>query len=297
MLLRQIKYLQSVVRHGSFTEAAEECHISQSAISQQIKALEHELGVQLLERHNRTFSLTRAGEYFCDKTRNVIMELDKICEDTYRISSSDEASLTIGYLNSYGSAELQNCISEFVMQYPKLKISIMNGTHEELYDALRTGRADLVLNDQRRAFSQDYVNMVLAESKMHIQISVNNSLIKGNSVDIEDLKDTPCILVASVKQRDNEIAYYRDVIGILSEFVFVNNMQEARMMVAAGNGYMVFDGLENGDYYDSAVKLMPLTKRGNIINRTYCAFWKVDNSGYYVETFAELLKAQFEKHL
>lgn len=57
--------------------------------------------------------------------------------------------------------------------------------------------------------------------------------------------------------------------------------------------YMVFDGLENGDYYDSAVKLMPLTKRGNIIKRTYCAFWKVDNSGYYVETFAELFISDY----
>ena len=48
-MLNQVRYFQAVVRHGSFTEVAEECHISQSAISQQIKALEEELGVQLLE--------------------------------------------------------------------------------------------------------------------------------------------------------------------------------------------------------------------------------------------------------
>lgn len=49
-MLRQIRYFQSVVRNNSFSEAAEECHISQSAISQQIKALERELGFPLLER-------------------------------------------------------------------------------------------------------------------------------------------------------------------------------------------------------------------------------------------------------
>lgn len=54
-MIRQMKYFQAVVRNNSFSEAAEECHISQSAISQQIQALERELGFYLLERKNRKF--------------------------------------------------------------------------------------------------------------------------------------------------------------------------------------------------------------------------------------------------
>ncbi len=57
-MLRQIRYFQSVVKNNSFSEAAEECHISQSAISPQIKALEEELGFLLLERKKRKFELT-----------------------------------------------------------------------------------------------------------------------------------------------------------------------------------------------------------------------------------------------
>ena len=56
-MFRQIKYFQAVVRYHSFSEAAEACHISQSAISQQIQALERELGFLLLERKNRSFEL------------------------------------------------------------------------------------------------------------------------------------------------------------------------------------------------------------------------------------------------
>ena len=63
-MLKQIKYFHAVVRLGSFSEAAEQCYISQSAISQQIQALERELGVKLLKRENRHFSLTPAGEHF-----------------------------------------------------------------------------------------------------------------------------------------------------------------------------------------------------------------------------------------
>ena len=51
-MIRQIRYFQSIVRNNSFSEAAEECHISQSAISQQVQALDRELGYDLLERKN-----------------------------------------------------------------------------------------------------------------------------------------------------------------------------------------------------------------------------------------------------
>ena len=66
-MLRQIKYFQAVVRHNSFSEAAYECNISQSAISQQIQALERELGFPLLKRKKRKFELTPAGEFFYKK--------------------------------------------------------------------------------------------------------------------------------------------------------------------------------------------------------------------------------------
>lgn len=66
-MLRKLKYFQPVVRRNSFSEAAEENFISQSAISQQIQALERELGFRLLERKNRGFVLTSADEYFYQK--------------------------------------------------------------------------------------------------------------------------------------------------------------------------------------------------------------------------------------
>ena len=68
MLFKQMKYFVAVVDCNSFTEAAERCYISQPAISQQIQALERELGFPLLERKNRTFALTPAGEYVYQKS-------------------------------------------------------------------------------------------------------------------------------------------------------------------------------------------------------------------------------------
>ena len=78
-MMKQMKYFQAVVRCKSFTKAAEECFISQSAISQQIRALENELGVKLLIRRNRSFSLTPAGEYFYQKSLVLISDYERIC--------------------------------------------------------------------------------------------------------------------------------------------------------------------------------------------------------------------------
>ena len=78
MLLRQIKYFVTVVDTGSFTEAAEECFISQSAISQQILSLEKEIGVQLLRRSTRRFTLTEAGKYLYSNGKKLLGETEKL---------------------------------------------------------------------------------------------------------------------------------------------------------------------------------------------------------------------------
>lgn len=85
MLLKQINYFLAVVDNKSFTEAAKKCGVSQSAISQQIGALEESLGTKLLDRHNRTFTLTEAGKYFYDNARDVKERTDKMMEEARKI--------------------------------------------------------------------------------------------------------------------------------------------------------------------------------------------------------------------
>ena len=101
MLFRQIEYLQAVVENGNFYQAAEQCHVSQSAISQHIKKLEEELGVQLLERHNRTFSLTAAGEHFYRKSLVITSDIGQMIRETKRIAANDNVTLKIGYYKGY----------------------------------------------------------------------------------------------------------------------------------------------------------------------------------------------------
>ena len=292
-MIKQIKYFQAVVRCKSFTEAAEECFISQSAISQQIQALEHELGVKLLNRENRKFSLTPAGEHFYQKSLVLMADFERLCHETVRIANKDNAELRIGYLKCYGGQEFRLAVAEFSEKYPDVSVHIINGNHEDLYDALRSGGVDLILSDQRRAFSDEYVNFILATSECYIEIAARNPLASLESVETNELKNIPCILVASPEQQENERTYYQEIVGIKGDFLFAENLEEARLLVIGGKGFMPIEGGENEPGFAAALRRILLTRKGKPIKRNYCAFWKMDNSGYYVEEFADILKSEF----
>lgn len=292
-MLKQLKYFQAVVQCGSFTQAAEECYISQSAISQQIQALEQELGIKLLVRGNRKFSVTPAGEYFYKKSLVIVADFEKLCRETVRIAHEDDPQLCIGYLKCYSGKEFQQAVADFTEKYPDVAIRIINGNHEELYDELRLGRVDLILSDQRRAFSDEYVNSILTTSECYIEIAGRSLIAGAESIEVQELKDIPCILVASKDQRINEQSYYHDIVGINSEFLFAENLEEARLLVIGGKGFMPMEGSRQAVQFGTTLRHVPLLRRGKPIRRNYCAFWKEDNSGYYVEEFADILKSKF----
>lgn len=293
-MLRQIRYFQSVVRNNSFSEAAEECHISQSAISQQIKALETELGFPLLERKNRKFVLTPAGEHFYKKSLVLVADYEQICRESARIARGEDAVLKIGFLRSYNSPEFRQALEEFSARYPDISVRLVYGNHEELFTLLRTGDADLVLNDQRRAFSDEYVNLILTTSPLYIELSARNPVSALPSVTLQELKNIPCILVASQEQQTNEKEFYQMVIGIQGEILYAENLEEARMMVISGQGFMPLEGSSRTTAFGASLRRVPLYRGKEAILRNYCLFWKKENAGYYVEAFSDMLRQKFE---
>ncbi len=292
-MLRQLRYFQSVIKNNSFSEAAEECHISQSAISQQIKALEEELGFLLLERKNRKFELTPAGKHFYKKSLILMADYERICDESKKIAHADDFTLRIGYLRCYSGQEFQKTVEEFALKHTDIKIEILHGTHEELYSNLVQGKVDIVLNDQRRAFSEDYVNLELIITHLYIEVSATNPISHLKEIEISDLKNTPCILIAPTSQHDTEEEYYRNIVGVQGEIIFTENLEEARLLVISGKGYMPLEGMCIPKSFGTTLKRIALNKSEHPVTRKYCAFWKKDNSGYYVEEFADLLKKHF----
>ncbi len=293
MFLRQIEYFHAVIETGNFYLAADQCHVSQSAISQQIKKLEAELGVKLLDRHNRTFSLTPAGEHFYRKSAVILSDLKQLVKETKKIADTNRAVLRIGYYKGYHGNELSRAVGFFSEKYPAVDVQITVGSHEELYHGMENDTIDLALNDQRRAFSDAYHNKILTESRLYIELSTKSPLACCKNLEITDLKNLPCILVIHSAGQKEEQQYYETIIGLQGDFLFADTLQEARLKLAAGQGYMPVDVMENHSEPDSSLLRIPLTRNNEPVKKTYCAFWKKDNSGYYIETFAELLASCF----
>ncbi len=231
MLLRQIEYLQAVVECRSFHLATQQCHVSQSAISQQIKKLENELGVTLLDRHNRSFTLTPAGEHFYHKSLIIYGDIKQMIRETKHIADNDQAVLKLGYYKGYHGNEFSEAIALFSEKYPNVEIQIIAASHDELYKGMENETVDLALNDQRRAFSDAYNNVILCESQMYVEISSRNPLSKLSHLEISDLKNTPCILVINPVGQAEEQHYYEEIIGLHGEFLFADTIQDARLKI------------------------------------------------------------------
>ena len=280
MLFRQMKYFISVVECNSFTEAAEQCYISQSAISQQIRSLEKELGVELIHRENRRFTLTPAGEYFYEQSKGILNEVEDIRRETFRIGKDKELELKIGYLRCYSGQELHQAVAEFSRLYPEVSIHIVNGTHEELYDLLRFGGADLVLTDQRRAFSDKYANFQLLKCGCYAELSVRSPLAEQESVTMEELKRQACILISSREQQNIEEDYYKNTLGFGGRFLFAENLEEGRLMVAGNRGFLPVERVGTLPPCGTGVKRLPVMEQGQQLKRNYCLFWVKENASY-----------------
>lgn len=290
-MLKQIRYFQSVVRLGSFTAAAEEHFISQSAISQQIRALEDELGVALLNRKKRSFTLTEAGEYFYKKSLVLVADYDAVCRELQRISGNNGELLRIGVLKGYSGNEFRSAVSVFTAQFPDVTVEVTHGNHDTLYELLRNGELDIVLNDQRRAFSDEYINIVLDIREYYAEISANSPLAQLDEVEISDLKNLPLILLSSEDQQETERSFYANDLGFRGEIHFCESIDDAHMLVIQGKGYMPIEG--SGDTIQTAAKAIKLMRNGSPVIRRYCAFMKTDNPSKHTDEFIEILKNQF----
>lgn len=295
MLLRQMRYFAAVVDCGSFTEAAARCYISQSAISQQIRALEQELGTPLIHRENRRFSLTPAGELFYPRCKQLLKEADDLVQEMRSIAAGSGARLRIGYLRCYSGSELSQVVADFSLCCPEVSISTVSGTHEELYELLRTEKADIILSDQRRAFSDVYVNDELMQCGCYAELSIHDPLAAQDKVSVEELRRLPCILIASAQQQDTEQEYYQRTLEFGGSYLFADDLEEGRLMVISGRGFLPVEGVGTLPAENAFIRRLPLYQNGAQIRRNYCAFWKKERTNAHIETFARTLKTLIQQ--
>lgn len=146
MELRHLRYFLAVADAMSFTAAAERLHVAQPALSQQIRALERELGVLLIERGARTRALTEAGARFAVRARRILLESEAAAEEMAGFGSGRHGTVRFGSaLQTLTEGVLAELLAGFHRDHPGLRVAFREAHTRPLLSALAHGRLDLAL--------------------------------------------------------------------------------------------------------------------------------------------------------
>ena len=145
MEMHQLRYVAAVARKGNFSRAAEYCHVSQPALSQQILKLEDELGERLFDRSKREARLTPHGEVFFRHAVHILEEVETAKREASEAKHLLTGSVTVGVLPTIAPYLLPQVLREFTEKYPGLEIIVQEDTTARLLKHVLACEADFAL--------------------------------------------------------------------------------------------------------------------------------------------------------
>ena len=240
MELRQLTYLEAVVRHSHFSRAADELHVAQSALSHQIAQLERELGVRLLDRTTRSVRPTEAGELVAVRARAVLAEVGAIRSDIDSLAGLVHGRLAVGALLFGGRLDIPALIADFAGRHPGIELQLREGTAGRMAAMLRDGTLDL-------AFALDPPNrppeleaMPLTREELAIVTAPGHRLMNRRAVAIDALATEQLTMFepgSSTRERIDEAFAQAGITPRIA--LEVNDLALTRQLVSRGLGVAI----------------------------------------------------------
>ena len=193
--VKRLKVLREVAAQSSFSAAAEKLGYTQSAVSQQIAALEREAGATLIERNPRGLRLTDAGEALVRHAEGILARLADAEEELQAIAGLRGGRLRMGSFPTAGATLMPKAIAEFNRRHPEVELSLAEADPFESLPRLRAGELDLVLvDDTSGVLDQDEVDFEhILDDPLHIALPPDHPLTKRQRLRFEDLAEEPWI--------------------------------------------------------------------------------------------------------
>jgi DNA-binding transcriptional LysR family regulator len=143
MELSQLRYLVALSEELHFTRAAAREHIAQPALSQQIRRLEEEVGLALVERTTRRVAITAAGDLLVARARRVLAELEAADAELGALRGVQSGRVLVGALHTMGPIDLALVLADFHNRHPGIELTVRENSSEELAEMLRVDELDL----------------------------------------------------------------------------------------------------------------------------------------------------------
>ncbi|WP_369326084.1 LysR family transcriptional regulator [Alcaligenes nematophilus] len=147
MDFRKLRHFVAVCEHGTFHRAAQAVHLSQSALSRSIQALEQELGVPLFDRSSQRIFLTPYGRVLLERAPRVLQEGRALQRELALLQGEDAGSLRLGLSSTPAAVLLHPCMVALLEEYPRLRVDAVIGRTLELIEGLRREHYDMVVLD------------------------------------------------------------------------------------------------------------------------------------------------------
>ncbi|OBK88887.1 transcriptional regulator CynR [Mycolicibacter sinensis] len=196
MELRHIKYLLAVADHQNFTRAAEALHVSQPTLSQQIKQLEHTLGVELFDRSGRTVRLTDAGSAYVHHARLALRDLEAAERAVHDVRDLSRGNLRIAVTPTFTAYLIGPLIERFRTAYPGIRVTVVETNQDRIEADLLADRLDLGIGFAGGHAAGIEVRTLFTET-LGLVVGSGHPLGTANRVPVAELAGEPLGLLSS----------------------------------------------------------------------------------------------------
>lgn len=295
MNLNQLRYFVSVAESGSFTRAAMQHFISQTAITQQIHALEDAIGAKLLNRASRPVTLTPSGKVFLKECREILSRMDAALLRTREATTGLEGVLRLGYTKGYEHSDLPRYLRSFHQEYPNVLISCYRCDTDTLATGLLHGDYDVIFTwDSTNLRHEEALQLqVMEQVPLHVALYASHPLARRSALTRRDLRQEN-ILFMSPSGTGNSfgdefyIKLYQQAGYQPNILLRSSDMESILMMVAAEEGISIVPQYAHPwDVGTENVVFVPLSGEGE--TEEILIAWRRDDDSPALQHFLQQL--------
>ena len=283
MELRHLTYFVAVAERLNFSRAAEELHVAQPAISQQIRALEKGLGVQLFDRVGKRVSLTEAGQALLPHARQILGAVEVAQNEVRERGDLLRGTASLGAPPTVSTHLLPDQLTRFKRQYPGLEVTLREAGTESLLRLIEDGKLDLAIVANDVLPSVVEARQFLEESYM-LAVSAQHPLSKRRTVSLAELSSEAFILFPEgYRLREVTLAACRQAGFEPKVALDGGGIQSALEFVAAGLGVALMPQLALGR--SKTIRVLRISDQ--TLKRSLGLVWR---KGHYLSPAARALR-------
>jgi LysR family hydrogen peroxide-inducible transcriptional activator len=194
MELHQLRYFCAVAETGSFSRAAEQSHVAQPSLSQQIMKLEDELGARLFDRLGRSVRLTDVGKTFLPRARAVLRELEAAKGDVVESKDSVGGPICVGVIPTVAPYFLPPHLTLFTREFPQARLTVVEEITPVLLERLRAGTVDVAIL-ALPIRGHEFDTFPLLTERLYAALPKKHALAHRRSLSLKDLRKEPFLLL------------------------------------------------------------------------------------------------------